>query len=108
MLTRLALVTASAVTAVFAAGHIPANPVRAALPDVPRHTSPGKSFAVPAVRGPVSYYLSRDTTRSANDVRLIILSGDAVAVPRGAVGSYHLLACSGSGCASSRSLVSVR
>lgn len=87
-------------------GGIPANPARAALPDVPRSTAPGKSFAVPA-RSRAKYYLSRDTKRSVDDVRLIGPANAKVSVPSVAPGAYRLLSCAGSTCSASRSVTTV-
>ena len=99
------------------AGRIPADPARAALPDAPRSAAPGKSFAVPTVsRGrPIHYYLSRDSKRSLEDVRLIgptpsgvpAAKTARVSVPPVAAGAYRLLSCSGSHCAASRNVVTV-
>jgi hypothetical protein len=85
---------------------IPAATAAAATPVAPRHVSAGQSFAV--ARGATGYYLSRDTKRSVDDVRLIGRpKANKLFVPSIAAGSYRLLACSGTHCAASHNLVAV-
>ena len=110
MITRLAIGLA------IASISIPASAASAAAPVAPRHAAPGKSIVVSA--GGSRYYLSRDSKRSLDDVRLIAPRAHArrsataakavqLAVPPISAGSYRLLACTGTRCAASRNLVTV-
>jgi tetratricopeptide (TPR) repeat protein len=99
---RVALALVSVLVAVAADG------ADAAPPKPPSHAAAGQSFKVPAAgRKKVSYYLSRDTRRSIDDVRLIGPRKSQVVVPAAPTGTYHLLACTGARCAASRSQVAI-
>ena len=108
MSPRAVLAVASALTLPIA-GHIPAAPSRAALTNPPGHAVQGQGFAVPAIKhgGPVRYYLSRDTRRGDDDVRLIGPRKGRVTVPATRAGTYRLLACAAGKCAASRGQVLV-
>jgi tetratricopeptide (TPR) repeat protein len=102
MPTRVAIALATVlVAAPLATAH--ASGLRA-----PSKAVQGQSFKVPASkRGKAAYYLSRDTRRSIEDVRLIGPSKSKVIVPAAPAGNYRLLACSGTHCAASRGQVAV-
>src|SRR3954467_1824970 len=74
----------------------------------PAHTAAGQSFKVQAPkRGKVSYYLSRDTRHSLEDIRLIGPRGSKVVVPAAPPGSYRLLTCVANRCIASRGQLAV-
>src|SRR5512144_272383 len=98
MITRLAIGLA------IASVSVPAGAASAAAPVAPRHATSGKSMVVAG--GASRYYLSRDSKRSLDDVRLIAPRGRAhraaasakalpLSVPPISAGSYRLLACTG-------------
>src|SRR3954447_1192962 len=74
----------------------------------PSHVTPGESFKVPPARhANVSYYLSRDSRRSDEDIRLIGPRKARVFVPAAPAASYRLLACTGSHCVAGHGQVTV-
>jgi tetratricopeptide (TPR) repeat protein len=82
--------------------------VSPAIARPPAHAAQGQSFKVPATRSAkTSYFLSRDTRRSIEDVRLVGPKKSKVTVPPMPAGNYRLLTCAGSHCSATPGQISV-